>query len=100
MSARPFIMSNEFKGLEAHSAEWLGDERDYWWNEETTRRYFSAGGGQDAESEANWAAVLAFLRRVNDVRSAGRYYSAGGGLFYVIWGRKPVCQELSQEPPS
>jgi len=27
-------MGNEFKGLDSHSAEWFGDSRDYWWNED------------------------------------------------------------------
>lgn len=27
-------MSNEFQGMAAHSAEWLGDGRDHWWNED------------------------------------------------------------------
>jgi SAM-dependent methyltransferase len=27
-------MSNEFKGLGSHSAEWLGESRDHWWNED------------------------------------------------------------------
>jgi SAM-dependent methyltransferase len=25
-------MSNEFKGLASHSAEWFGESRDHWWN--------------------------------------------------------------------
>jgi hypothetical protein len=26
------MMANEFRTLNAHSAEYFGDTRDYWWN--------------------------------------------------------------------
>ena len=33
----PNAMSNEFKGLGIHSAEWFNDVRDHWWNEDFLR---------------------------------------------------------------
>lgn len=64
--------------------------RDLWmWNRETTRRYFVAGGGREAEFEIHWTATLDFLRRVAAAFAAGRHACASHGLCYVIWGRKP-----------
>lgn len=74
-------------------SEWSQDlaARGLWmWNHETTRRYFIAGGGQEAEFEQHWIATLGFLRRVADAFSAGRYACASSGLCYLIWGRKPA----------
>ncbi|MEZ4223627.1 MAG: hypothetical protein R3B13_21945 [Polyangiaceae bacterium] len=59
-------------------------------NREGTERYFLAGGGNAAEFDALWAVAIDQRRRVADAISAGSYSGAvGGGLFYLIWGRKP-----------
>ena len=30
-------MGNEFKGIAAHSAEYFGDARDFWWHDDSLR---------------------------------------------------------------
>jgi len=68
--------------------------RGIWmWNRETTRRYFVAGGGLEAEFDAEWSAAIASLRRVADALAAGNYAGVDHGLCYVIWGRKPVLRQ-------
>jgi SAM-dependent methyltransferase len=74
----------------AESAQDLASRGLWMWDRETTRRYFIAGGGQEAEFEKLWTATLGFLRRVADAFSEGRYACASSGLCYLIWGRKPA----------
>ena len=84
----PAYNSAAARALTENVAELAG--RSIWiWNRDDTRRYFAAGGGEGGEFEACWASALAFQQRVADAISARRYTCAGGGLFYVIWGRKP-----------
>ena len=65
--------------------------RGIWmWNRKTTQRYFMAGGGLEAEFDAEWSAAVASLRRIADALSAGKYAGVDHGLCYIIWGRKPV----------
>jgi SAM-dependent methyltransferase len=67
-------------------------EREIWFRDrDGTRRFFLAGGGDAAELDSLWAAVVAQRRRTADALRAGTYTcSVGGGLFYLIWGRKPA----------
>jgi len=67
-------------------------EREIWFRDrEGTRRFFLAGGGDAAEFDALWHAVIGQRRRTADALRAGTYTcSVGGGLFYLIWGRKPA----------
>ena len=63
--------------------------RDVWmWTRARTERYFIAGGGAAAEFDGAWEALVAERRRVLRAVADGRYASAGGGLFYIAWGRK------------
>jgi SAM-dependent methyltransferase len=63
--------------------------RDVWcWPRHDTRRYFGAGGGADGDFDGLWATLMAERERVARAFRDGRYASAGGGLFYLAWGRK------------
>jgi SAM-dependent methyltransferase len=65
--------------------------RDVWcWPRAETQRYFVAGGGAAAEFDGAWATLAAERRRVMRAFDDRRYASAGGGLFYLAWGRKPL----------
>jgi len=65
--------------------------REIWmWPREQTRRYFVAGGGAPGEFDALWSAVFTERARVLRAVAAGEYASAGGGLFYIAWGRTPA----------
>ena len=59
-------MTNDFRTLEAHSAEYFGDTRDYWWNPdyiELTGRRLSFDKVRDVLDVGcgvgHWAQVLA-----------------------------------------
>ncbi|MFT3766459.1 MAG: methyltransferase domain-containing protein [Minicystis sp.] len=69
--------------------EW--DEKDFWlWGHDTTRRYFLAGGGGEADFERLWQAGFAGGRAIAAAVRAGTEHSAGGTVGYVIGGRKPA----------
>jgi ubiquinone/menaquinone biosynthesis C-methylase UbiE len=65
--------------------------RCYWvWSFEQTRRYFVAGGGSEAELETLWAAAMAAVQRSTAAIENGTYTCAGGGVCYLVSGRKPT----------
>ena len=47
-------------------------------------------GAMTTGFEKAWSALLTEVRRVIDAIDHGRYATAGGGLSYVAWGRKPA----------
>lgn len=59
------------------------------WSREDTRRYFLAGGGGEEEFDRVW--TLAGAAQATDVAAlrAGTFHSAGGGVQYVVAGRRP-----------
>jgi ubiquinone/menaquinone biosynthesis C-methylase UbiE len=65
------------------------DRSRWYWDEGTTRRYFLAGGGTEAEFGQQWAEAMALIRRIADAMRAASYSCAGGNLTYLVWGRKP-----------
>jgi SAM-dependent methyltransferase len=66
--------------------------RDVWmWPRAQTQRYFVAGGGAPDDFDRLWTALFAERRRVLRAIADGRYVSAGGGLSYIAWGRKPAA---------
>ncbi len=66
--------------------------RDVWmWPRAQTRRYFVAGGGAPDDFDRLWTALFTERRRVLRAIADGRYVSAGGGLSYIAWGRKPAA---------
>lgn len=64
--------------------------RDFWiWSRSDTHRYFLAGGGEEHEFEACWAAALAAAHRNAGAIARGTYASAGGSVGYIVCGTKP-----------
>jgi SAM-dependent methyltransferase len=59
------------------------------WDEATTRRYFTAGGGGEGEFPALWTAALARAERMVSAIRAGTFTWAAASLFYLAWGFKP-----------
>ncbi len=66
--------------------------RDYWhlWERDEAHRYFLAGGGDEGTFEALWQRARGRLERGAEEARAGRYRSAGGHVFYLVSGRRPV----------
>jgi SAM-dependent methyltransferase len=64
--------------------------REFWvWNREDTHRYFLAGGGREGEFDALWSVAIASDRKFDQAIDAGTYAGAGGGISYLVAGRKP-----------
>jgi SAM-dependent methyltransferase len=64
-------------------------ERGFWiWDREETRRFFLAGGGGEGEFDAQWDAAIAASREIAAGLRAGTEHRAGGGMQYLIAGRK------------
>lgn len=59
------------------------------WDHATTRRYYLAGGGAEADFGRAWALALGQVRRAADEVRAGTYRMAGGAVTYCVSGRKP-----------
>jgi len=58
------------------------------WDRETAQRYFIAGGGAPGDFEEGWRAALADAAEVLAGIEAGAYHAGGGGVVYVVWGRR------------
>ena len=66
------------------------EHREYWiWSREDTYRYFLAGGGREDEFDALWSVAIASDRKFDKAIAAGTYAGAGGGISYLVAGRKP-----------
>jgi len=59
------------------------------WDRQESLRYFLAGGGTESEFDKLWALLLRRLDETVDAIHNKTYHSAGGGLVYLISGRKP-----------
>jgi SAM-dependent methyltransferase len=67
------------------------DHRDFWiWSREDTHRYFLAGGGGDGEFDALWSVAVSGSDRFNQAIADRIYAGAGGGIGYLVSGRKPA----------
>jgi hypothetical protein len=65
-------------------------ERGVWiWDRETARRYFAAGGGEQACFDQGWSTALAVEAAVLRGIDEGTFHSGGGGVMYVVSARKP-----------
>jgi SAM-dependent methyltransferase len=65
-------------------------DREFWiWNQKDTHRYFLAGGGREGEFDALWSVAIASDRKLDQAIAAGTYAGAGGGVSYLVSGRKP-----------
>jgi hypothetical protein len=65
--------------------------REFWvWSREDTHRYFLAGGGDEGEFEALWSvAIVSEGKKFDKAIAEGTYAGAGGGISYLVAGRKP-----------
>jgi SAM-dependent methyltransferase len=59
------------------------------WSREQTLRYYTAGGGSEAEFPAAWERRMAEHRAVVDAIDNGTFNSAGGHIQYLVAGRRP-----------
>jgi SAM-dependent methyltransferase len=82
--------SSAFEAAQAEEAQDAVARDIGLWDEPTTRRYFLAGGGKAPDFTERWDAVLGLRRRTAEAIRANRYSRAGGGLFYLVWGRLPA----------
>jgi SAM-dependent methyltransferase len=64
---------------------------DRWhWSREDAKRYFLAGGGPENDFEARWQRRLAESRDTAQELGANRLHTAGGGIHYLVSGRRPT----------
>jgi SAM-dependent methyltransferase len=65
--------------------------RDRWhWSREDAKRYFVAGGGHEKDFGARWGCRLAESRETAQELGANRLHTAGGGVHYLVSGRRPT----------
>ena len=65
-------------------------QRDFWiWSREDTHRYFLAGGGREGEFDALWSVAIGGSDRFDKAIAERTYAGAGGGIGYLVAGRKP-----------
>jgi SAM-dependent methyltransferase len=83
----PFERAQVEEGVDAVA------RRVWVWDEPTTRRYFLAGGGTACDFAVRWAAAMAQNERWVEAVRQKRYSVAGGGLSYLICGRRPAQQD-------
>jgi SAM-dependent methyltransferase len=75
------LLEDELRLVEGRMGPWPRDE---------TRRYFLASGGSESEFEDGWAARMAQNERIREEIEAGRLWSAGASVMFVVGGRKPL----------
>jgi ubiquinone/menaquinone biosynthesis C-methylase UbiE len=64
--------------------------REFWiWSRLDTHRYFLAGGGSDGEFGGLWSAANGGKEKFNKAIADCTYGAAGGGIGYLVAGRKP-----------
>jgi hypothetical protein len=101
LNDRPWILtppySSSFQRVQKEEALDLADRAIDRWDEATTRRYYLAGGGEEAAFAPLWALTLDQLRRTAMALRGQHLSRAGGGLFYIGWGWKPGRSDV---PPS
>lgn len=69
--------------------------RDFWiWSRNDTHRYFLAGGGRDDEFDAYWSIAVSGRDKFDKAISERTYARAGGGISYLVAGRKPTLNAL------
>jgi SAM-dependent methyltransferase len=79
-----------WKGAPEETTQIEGGEAEMWiWPYKEAERYFLAGGGTAEEFQAGWRARLTEQQAVAEAIRQGTYASSGGGVTYLISGRKP-----------
>jgi ubiquinone/menaquinone biosynthesis C-methylase UbiE len=85
----PPYASEDQQALKAAIIDDAAEQR-WIWSREDARRYFIAGGGAEQEFDAVWQRRLDELSRTVRDLQAGTFHTAGGGIQYVIGGRRPA----------
>lgn len=85
----PPYRSPEQQAVRSEMLEFAAREH-FAWDYGETRRYFLAGGGSEAELERLWALAGAAAREVALALERGEEHQAGGGVQYLVAGRKPA----------
>ncbi|MGH2929492.1 MAG: class I SAM-dependent methyltransferase, partial [Solirubrobacteraceae bacterium] len=68
---------------------------DRWiWPVSVARRYYLAGGGDDQAFEARWQRRLSETHEAVRHLTANQLHTAGGGIEYVVAGRRPASGRL------
>ena len=63
-------------------------ERRWTWTEDDARRYFAAGGGQAEDFDRRWQRRLSEQEELAQQLRDGRLHGSGGGIHYLISGRR------------
>jgi SAM-dependent methyltransferase len=69
---------------DAAEGRWLG------WSAAEAKRYYLAGGGAEHEFQPLWQRRLSEARQVARELQTGHLHTAGGGIHYVVSGRRPT----------
>ncbi len=80
-------------------SDWLS--REFWmWSKPETLGYFTAGGGTAAEFEALWIMLGQHQQATGAAIKACSYHTGGGGITYLVSGRKQagLKQERNTDP--
>jgi SAM-dependent methyltransferase len=65
-------------------------ERGAWgWTRDEARRFYLAGGGDEADFDAAWDRRQAEARLLVDSIEQGSFHSGGGDVLYLVAGRRP-----------
>ncbi len=65
-------------------------DRGFWnWSRDDTLRYYLAGGGDPGAFDREWARARAAKAADAEALRAGTFHTGGGGVMYVVAGRKP-----------
>lgn len=90
--ASPFVPpydGPEQRALVAQSSAWEAAGAGPW-DEADARTFVRAGGGDEAFFAAGWRSIHRSHAEVQDAIRRGVYHAAGGGLLYLVSGRKPA----------
>lgn len=70
---------------------WVEDaqERRWIWSREETKRFFLAGGGVERDFDEIWQRRMRELDVSVENLEASKLHTAGGGIHYVVCGRRP-----------
>ncbi len=90
--AAPYIPpydTDEQQALLKQEREWrdLGTGN---WNYERARRYVLAGGGSKEFFESGWKRLKEDFELEREAIASKEFHTAGGGISYLVSGRKPV----------
>jgi SAM-dependent methyltransferase len=87
----PPYRGREQEVLRDQTLDWA-DRGFYAWDLHDTRRYFLAGGGSEAEFDKLWGVARAAALEAAAAIRAGTEHTAGGGVQYLISGKKAATR--------